>query len=69
MCIVAHMDIPERIRASKKTDLQLSAEIGVTIPAIWRWRKGLTRPNIANIAGLAASLDCGVRDLLPDLSA
>ena len=69
MCIVARMDIPDRIRLSKKTDLQLSAEIGVSIPAIWRWRKGLTRPNIANIASLAASLDCGVRDLVPELEA
>lgn len=69
MYMVASMNIPDRIRQSKKTDRQLSAEIGVSIPVVWRWRRGLVSPNITNIAALAAALDCGVRDLLPEVTA
>ena len=60
------MKISERISESGKTDKQLSVEIGVAVPVVWRWRKGYTSPNIANMAGLARALDCGVRDLLPE---
>ncbi len=63
------MNIPDRIRDSKKTDLQLSREVGVAVPVVWRWRRGLHLPSLNNVGALALALDCGVRDLLPESKA
>ena len=60
------MNIPDRIRESKKTDTQISREIGVGVPVVWRWRRGLHLPSLKYIGALAVALDCGVRDLVPE---
>ena len=60
------MSIPERIVASGKTDRQISAEVGTSVPVVWRWRRGNATPHINRLAALARCLDCGVRDLVPE---
>ncbi len=66
MCIVATMSIVDRIQESRKTDSQLSREVGVAVPVVWRWRRGFNLPSLNNVGALALALDCGVRDLLPE---
>ncbi len=63
---LAIMNIPDRIRESKKTDVQLSREVGVAVQVVWRWRRGLHLPSLKHVGALARSLDCGVRDLVPE---
>jgi transcriptional regulator with XRE-family HTH domain len=60
------MTIAEKIRASGVTDKQISEATGVPIPTAWRWRKGLTHPNIVNVAALARAIGCKPADLIPD---
>ena len=60
------MNIPDLIRESKKTDTQLSREVGVAVQVVWRWRRGLHLPSLKYVGALALALDCGVRDLLPE---
>jgi len=61
-----NMSIPERIQASGKTDKEIAAALGISTPAAWRWRKGLTSPNIVNIRPLAKALGCKPLELIPE---
>ncbi len=60
------MSIQDRIAASGKTDKQIGDEVGTSVPVVWRWRRGETTPRLKYLAALARSLDCGVRDLVPE---
>ena len=62
---IGGMEISERIVASRRTDREISNAIGATVPAVWKWRKGETRPNIKFIAALAEALGCDPADLIP----
>ena len=59
------MIIAEKIKASGVTDLQISEATGLPISTIWRWRKGLTNPNLVNVAALARAIRCHPADLIP----
>lgn len=57
--------IADKISASGVSDKVIAEAIGMPISTVWRWRKGLTRPNIDNIAALARAIRCHPADLIP----
>jgi len=59
------MIISEKIRASGVSDLTISEATGLSVSSVWRWRQGLTNPNIAHISALARVLKCKPADLIP----
>ena len=60
------MSIPEKMAASGKADKEIAEELGLPTPTVWRWRKGLTRPNVVNIRSLARVIGCKPLELIPE---
>ncbi len=59
------MKISERIRLSRRSDREISAAVGTSIPVVWRWRNGHTHPHIRFVAALADVIGCTPADLIP----
>jgi len=57
--------ISESIKLSGLSDKHIAETLGIPAPTVWRWRKGLTKPNIVNIMPLSRALDCDPLDLIP----
>lgn len=63
--MVAAMDISQRICASRRTDREIAAAVGVAVPVVWKWRTGKTTPRVKFIAALAQAIGCAPADLIP----